>query len=144
MHRGHVVLLCGRSLAHRNAGDTSNAPIARNATVAATAPPAPVCAGVNAAGAAYVWQGELEMGKLNAWLGKLLKEKGTDIYRMKGVLAIAGMAQKFVFQGVHMLFDGQPLEGETWGADEKKVRPPRPPHTPHDAPRQPSTVVLGL
>ena len=116
-------------------------------------------------------EGELDMNKLNAWLGKLLKEKGVDIFRMKGVLAISGMAAKFVFQvlprrrsppgpirspplrsparavaaahtpatwtpsprsrppiqGVHMLFDGQPLDDQVWAEGEKKVSPPRPP-----------------
>jgi len=45
--------------------------------------------------------------KLNAWLGKLLRERGNDIFRMKGILDIAGSDRRFVFQGVHMLFDGQ-------------------------------------
>lgn len=39
--------------------------------------------------------------------------KGTDIFRMKGIVAIAGAANRFVFQGVHMLFDGQP--DRPWG-----------------------------
>src|SRR5690606_9970265 len=29
-----------------------------------------------------------------------------DLFRFKGVLSIKGMPNKFVFQGVHMLFDG--------------------------------------
>ena len=54
------------------------------------------------------------------WLAVLLRDKGQDIYRMKGVLAIHGMPHKFVFQGVHMVFDGQPLESAPWalGAGE--------------------------
>jgi G3E family GTPase len=63
--------------------------------------------------------GELDMNKLNEWIGTLLKERGPDIYRMKGVLAISGMKNKFVFQGVHMVFDGKPLEVE-WEVDEVK------------------------
>ena len=57
--------------------------------------------------------------KLNVWISALLKDQGPNIYRMKGVLAIKGMAKKFVFQGVHMVFDGQPLDVE-WGVDEVK------------------------
>ena len=38
------------------------------------------------------------MDKMNGWLGTLLREKGVDIYRMKGVLSIAGQEQRFVFQ----------------------------------------------
>lgn len=53
--------------------------------------------------------GDLDMDKMNGWLGMLLKEKGNDIYRMKGVLAIAGNINRFVFQGIHMLFDGKPM-----------------------------------
>ena len=33
---------------------------------------------------------------------------GQDIFRMKGVLSIKGDERRFVFQGVHMLFDGRP------------------------------------
>jgi G3E family GTPase len=51
--------------------------------------------------------------RLNAWLGRLLREQGNDIFRMKGVLAIAGSDNRFVFQGVHMLFDGRP--DRPWG-----------------------------
>lgn len=35
-----------------------------------------------------------------------MREKGQDLFRYKGVLAVKGMDQKFVFQGVHMLFGG--------------------------------------
>ncbi len=52
--------------------------------------------------------GDLSEKKLNAWLSRLLQEKGTDIFRMKGVLSIKGDPNRFVFQGVHMLFDGKP------------------------------------
>jgi G3E family GTPase len=49
-----------------------------------------------------------DQAKLNAWMSKLLREQGNDIFRMKGILDIAGEARRFVFQGVHMLFDGAP------------------------------------
>jgi G3E family GTPase len=51
--------------------------------------------------------GELDGNKLNEWIGKLLQTQGPDIFRMKGILTIAGEEQRFVFQGVHMLFDGR-------------------------------------
>lgn len=34
-------------------------------------------------------EGSLDLDRLNAWMGKLLKEKGVDIYRSKGVLSIS-------------------------------------------------------
>jgi len=61
--------------------------------------------------------GDVNPNKLNAWLGKLLREKGIDIFRMKGFLSIAGESQRFVFQGVHMLFDGQP--DRPWGNEPR-------------------------
>jgi G3E family GTPase len=56
---------------------------------------------------ALVEAGELNGEKLNAWLSELLQTQGPDIFRMKGILNIAGEDQRFVFQGVHMLFDGR-------------------------------------
>lgn len=38
---------------------------------------------------------------------------------MKGILHIAGTANQFVFQGVHMLFDGR--EGRPWRPDELRA-----------------------
>ncbi|MEL6399974.1 MAG: GTP-binding protein [Cyanobacteria bacterium J06626_4] len=56
---------------------------------------------------ALVEAGELDGEKLNAWLSELLQTRGPDIFRTKGILNIAGEDQRFVFQGVHMLFDGR-------------------------------------
>jgi G3E family GTPase len=61
--------------------------------------------------------GDLIEKKLNDWVGDLLQTKGQDIYRMKGVLAIKGDANRFVFQGVHMMIDGQP--GKPWGTEPR-------------------------
>jgi G3E family GTPase len=52
--------------------------------------------------------GDLDSKKLNQWLQDILMRQGPDIYRMKGVLSIRGEDRRFVFQGVHMLFDGRP------------------------------------
>lgn len=57
---------------------------------------------------ALVEEKPLDGEKLNAWLGTLLREYGPDIFRMKGILNIAGNDNRFVFQGVHMIFDGRP------------------------------------
>ena len=48
-------------------------------------------------------EGDLDLERLNDWLGNLLRTKGTDIFRSKGILSIAGMEERYVFQGVHML-----------------------------------------
>ena len=52
------------------------------------------------------FEGELNVNKLERWIGELMRDKGEDLFRYKGVLAVKGMDQKFVFQGVHMLFGG--------------------------------------
>ncbi|MEM7311499.1 MAG: GTP-binding protein, partial [Planctomycetota bacterium] len=70
-------------------------------------------------------EGEVDGNKLNAWMSRLLQTQGPDIFRMKGILAVAGVDERFVFQGVHMLFDGQP--GVPWG----------------DAPRSSRLVFIG-
>ena len=55
----------------------------------------------------YRFVGELNANRLKAWIGKLMREQGEDLFRYKGVLAVKGMDAKFVFQGVHMLFGGE-------------------------------------
>merc|ERR1712066_1192906 len=62
--------------------------------------------------------GEVVQQKLNQWIGWLLKEKGVDLFRSKGVLAVKGMKEKFVFQAIHMLFANS-QEG-SWEPDEER------------------------
>ncbi len=49
----------------------------------------------------------LDADKVNDWLSYLLQRRGQDILRMKGVLNLKGEHRRFVFHGVHMVFDGQ-------------------------------------
>jgi G3E family GTPase len=67
---------------------------------------------------ALVEVGELDGEKLNAWLSELLQTRGPDIFRTKGILNISGEDQRFVFQGVHMLFDGR--ADRLWKANEPR------------------------
>ena len=65
------------------------------------------------------FEGALNINKLNRWIGDLLQDYGEDLFRYKGVLAVRGMDQKFVFQGVHMLFAGDfSSEVASWKEDE--------------------------
>jgi G3E family GTPase len=61
---------------------------------------------------------ELDAKKLNAWLSELLQTKGQDIFRMKGILNIKGQTSRFIFQGVHMLFEGKP--DRAWKSPEER------------------------
>jgi G3E family GTPase len=67
----------------------------------------------------------LDPKKLDDWLGYLLQSQGQDIFRMKGVLNIKGEERRYVFHGVHMMFDSK-LE-RPWGS----------------TPRQNSLVFIG-
>ncbi|MEM7792365.1 MAG: GTP-binding protein [Verrucomicrobiota bacterium] len=51
--------------------------------------------------------GDLDLDKFQRWLNELLATHGPDIFRMKGVLAFDGSDDRYIFQGVHMLFDGR-------------------------------------
>ena len=53
-------------------------------------------------------KGDVDPELINTWLSRLLAEKGIDIFRMKGFVSIANDPRRYVFQGVHMLFDSQP------------------------------------
>ena len=46
--------------------------------------------------------GDVDPEKLNTWLGRLLSEKGVDIFRTKGFISYSGNPQRIVFQGVHL------------------------------------------
>jgi len=67
------------------------------------------------------FEGALNVNKLNKWIQKIIQEKANDLFRYKGVLAVKGMDQKFVFQGVHMLFSGGfSKEVAPWKQGEKR------------------------
>lgn len=56
--------------------------------------------------------------KIHEWIGELLQTQGADIFRMKGIVNIAGEENRFVFQGVHMLFDGK--SDRPWKPEETR------------------------
>jgi G3E family GTPase len=50
-------------------------------------------------------KGQVDFAKLREWLGNLLRTKGVDIYRSKGILNVQGAENRLIFQGVHMILD---------------------------------------
>ncbi|XP_074561159.1 uncharacterized protein LOC141817400 [Curcuma longa] len=66
-----------------------------------------------------VCEGNLDLEKANMWLGTLLMDRSDDIYRMKGLLSVNGMPERFVFQGVHDIFQGSP--DRLWGPEEPRI-----------------------
>lgn len=65
-----------------------------------------------------VQPGDLDIDLVQEWIGTMLREQGNDIFRMKGILSIAYSENKFVYQGVHMIFSGDFME--EWGPQEKR------------------------
>jgi len=65
------------------------------------------------------FEGELMVNGLSNWINDIIKNKGADLFRYKGVLAVKGKDEKFIFQGVGMLFSGG-FSSFEWEADEKR------------------------
>jgi len=64
------------------------------------------------------FEGELVHHQLQEWIGDLMREKATDLFRYKGVLAVKGKRTKYVFQGVHMLYKGDFENNLCWQKDD--------------------------
>ncbi len=59
----------------------------------------------------------VDVERFDAWLRGVAQEKGQDLLRYKGIVAVGGGDRKIVVQGVHMLIDrGEP---EPWRDGEK-------------------------
>ncbi|MFO0773180.1 MAG: GTP-binding protein [Nitrospiraceae bacterium] len=67
---------------------------------------------------ALVEEGQVDERRVNTWFRDVLTTLGTNIYRMKGILNVKGRDERFVFQGVHMLFDGK--ADRRWRQDEHR------------------------
>lgn len=67
---------------------------------------------------ALVEDDPVDEDRMNEWFREVLSTMGTKIYRMKGILNVKGRNHRFVFQGVHMLFDGRP--DRPWKTGERR------------------------
>ncbi|KAJ9533641.1 hypothetical protein QJQ45_026725 [Haematococcus lacustris] len=63
-------------------------------------------------------EGDMDLDKVNYSLGLLLETRAEDIYRMKGLLSISGSDYRYVYQGVHQIFEGTP--DRKWRDGEKR------------------------
>ncbi|MGL4438299.1 MAG: CobW family GTP-binding protein [Bosea sp. (in: a-proteobacteria)] len=63
--------------------------------------------------------GDVDPEKFMPWIQDLTQVQGPDILRCKGILAFKNEPRRFVFQGVHMILDGD-LQRD-WRADETRV-----------------------
>ena len=60
----------------------------------------------------------LDPEKFMPWLQKLVAEEGQKILRSKGILSFTGDDDRYVFQGVHMMLEGN--HQRKWKPDEKR------------------------
>ena len=68
---------------------------------------------------AFQIDGEVDPARFMPWINLIVQREGPSILRSKGILAFKGEDKRFVFQGVHMILDGD-LQRE-WRPDEKRV-----------------------
>jgi hypothetical protein len=61
----------------------------------------------------------LDLDSIQRWINYLLVNKGTDLYRMKGFLNVAHSDERFLFQAVHMIFNGQ--FDDPWLPGEERI-----------------------
>jgi G3E family GTPase len=62
--------------------------------------------------------GEVDPDKFMPWISELTQQEGPNILRCKGIVAFPQEPKRFVFQGVHMILDGD--LSRDWRADEKR------------------------
>ncbi len=60
----------------------------------------------------------LDVNRFGDWISDLLRRRGVDILRAKGILDIKGSPDRYVFQAVHMLMEGD--DGRRWQAGDKR------------------------
>jgi G3E family GTPase len=60
----------------------------------------------------------LDADKFFPWVEDLVQKEGPNILRCKGILSFKGDDERFVFQGVHMILDGD--HQRPWNKDEKR------------------------
>jgi G3E family GTPase len=63
--------------------------------------------------------GDVDADKFMPWLNAYIQTEGASILRSKGILAFKNEPKRFVFQGVHMILDGD-LQRD-WKPGEKRV-----------------------
>ena len=63
-------------------------------------------------------EGDVNPDLFMPWMNKIVQDMGPDILRSKGILSFPNEPKRFVFQGVHMILDGD-LQRE-WKKDEKR------------------------
>jgi G3E family GTPase len=64
-------------------------------------------------------EGDVDPEKFLPWVNDYVQKEGPSILRSKGILAFKDEPKRFVYQGVHMMLDGD-LQRD-WKPDEKRI-----------------------
>ena len=67
---------------------------------------------------AFRIDGDVDPNRFMPWINYVVQTEGPNILRSKGILAFKDEPKKFVFQGVHMMLDGDVQRD--WRPDEKR------------------------
>jgi G3E family GTPase len=62
--------------------------------------------------------GDVDPNKFMPWINRITQEQGPNILRCKGIVAMKNDPKRFVFQGVHMMLDGD--SQRAWREGEKR------------------------
>jgi G3E family GTPase len=68
----------------------------------------------------FIFDAAVDKPQLEAYLAELLEQRGDDIFRLKGILAVAGDPRRFVLQGVHRICEMKPAN--PWGTARPNCR----------------------
>jgi len=68
----------------------------------------------------FSFDGEVNVNRMEKLIEVMLKTNSQNLFRYKGLLAVKGWKQKYVFHGVHMLHTGTFAQGHTWQDGETR------------------------
>jgi len=63
---------------------------------------------------------DVDLEVLHAWLAELRLSDASNLFRMKGILAVQGQAHRYVLQGVHNILELR--AAQVWGCEPRKSR----------------------
>ncbi|WGS52078.1 GTP-binding protein [Paraburkholderia sp. D15] len=63
---------------------------------------------------------DIDLAALQAWLAELRDADATNLFRMKGILAVQGQSHRYVLQGVHNVIELR--AAQVWGSEPRTCR----------------------
>ena len=62
-------------------------------------------------------EADVDLGLFQDWLQGLLRDEGPNLFRIKGILSVADVPDRYVYHAVHMIFDGRFMD--PWAPGER-------------------------